>query len=88
MAFDPIELEVLWQSLIATVNEQARVAACRVLPIVREAGDLANAVFDRARSDGCAGRHGDTRPHQLLPHARPPPSWRSTHPSRWSRATC
>jgi N-methylhydantoinase B len=45
--FDPIELEVLWQSLIATVNEQARaLQRAAFSPIVREAGDLANAVFD------------------------------------------
>ena len=48
MRFDPIELEVLWQSLIATVNEQARaLQRAAFSPIVREAGDLANAVFDR-----------------------------------------
>ncbi len=46
--FDPIELEILWQSLIATVNEQARaLQRAAFSPIVREAGDLANAVFDR-----------------------------------------
>ena len=46
--FDPIELEILWQSLISTVNEQARaLQRAAFLPIVREAGDLANAVFDR-----------------------------------------
>ena len=48
MSFDAIELEVLWQSLIATVNEQARaLQRAAFSPIVREAGDLANAVFDR-----------------------------------------
>jgi len=48
VSFDPIELEVLWQSLIATVNEQARaLQRAAFSPIVREAGDLANAVFDR-----------------------------------------
>src|ERR1043165_6130563 len=47
-AFDPIELEVLWQSLIATVNEQARaLQRAAFSPIVREAGDLANAIFDQ-----------------------------------------
>jgi N-methylhydantoinase B len=47
-SFDPIELEILWQSLIATVNEQARALQRSAFsPIVREAGDLANAVFDR-----------------------------------------
>lgn len=45
--FDPIELEILWQSLISTVNEQARALQRSAFsPIVREAGDLANAVFD------------------------------------------
>ena len=48
MTFDPIELEILWQSLIATVNEQAKALQRSAFsPIVREAGDLANAVFDR-----------------------------------------
>ncbi len=46
--FDSIELEVLWQSLIGTVNEQARaLQRAAFSPIVREAGDLANAVFDQ-----------------------------------------
>ena len=46
--FDPIELEILWQSLISTVNEQARaLQRAAFSPIVREAGDLANAIFDR-----------------------------------------
>ncbi|MEE9414130.1 MAG: hydantoinase B/oxoprolinase family protein [Acidimicrobiales bacterium] len=47
-AFDPVELEILWQSLISTVNEQARaLQRAAFSPIVREAGDLANAVFDK-----------------------------------------
>lgn len=46
--FDGVQLEILWQSLIATVNEQARALQRSAFsPIVREAGDLANAVFDR-----------------------------------------
>ncbi|HEV8299177.1 MAG TPA: hydantoinase B/oxoprolinase family protein [Acidimicrobiales bacterium] len=46
--FDAVELEVLWQSLIATVNEQAKaLQRAAFSPIVREAGDLANALFDR-----------------------------------------
>jgi N-methylhydantoinase B len=45
---DAIELEVLWASLANTVNEQARaLQRAAFSPIVREAGDLANAVFDR-----------------------------------------
>jgi N-methylhydantoinase B/oxoprolinase/acetone carboxylase alpha subunit len=45
---DGIELEILWSNLIATVSEQAR-ALQRIAfsPIVREAGDLATALFDR-----------------------------------------
>ncbi|MGA9277890.1 hydantoinase B/oxoprolinase family protein, partial [Ilumatobacter sp.] len=40
--FDPIELEICWQSLIATVNEQAKALQRSAFsPIVREAGDLA-----------------------------------------------
>jgi N-methylhydantoinase B len=47
-SFDSIELEVLWSSLISTVNEQARALQRSAFsPIVREAGDLANALFDR-----------------------------------------
>ena len=46
--FDPVELEILWQTLISTVNEQAKALQRSAFsPIVREAGDLANAVFDR-----------------------------------------
>jgi N-methylhydantoinase B len=46
--FDAVELEILWQSLISTVNEQAKALQRSAFsPIVREAGDLANAVFDR-----------------------------------------
>ena len=45
---DAIELEVLWGSLVNTVNEQARaLQRAAFSPIVREAGDLANALFDR-----------------------------------------
>jgi N-methylhydantoinase B len=45
---DAIELEVLWGSVVNTVNEQARaLQRAAFSPIVREAGDLANALFDR-----------------------------------------
>lgn len=45
---DSVELEVLWSSLISTVNEQARaLQRAAFSPIVREAGDLANGLFDR-----------------------------------------
>jgi N-methylhydantoinase B len=48
ITLDAIELEVLWASLVSTVNEQARaLQRAAFSPIVREAGDLANALFDR-----------------------------------------
>ena len=88
MAFDPIELEVLWQSLIATVNEQARaLQRAAFSPIVREAGDLANAVFDqrgRMVAQAVTGTPG-TSTRWLAP---PPRCSTSTRPSRWSKATC
>jgi N-methylhydantoinase B len=48
MNMDGIELEIVWSNLISIVSEQAK-ALRRIAfsPIVREAGDLANALFDR-----------------------------------------
>lgn len=45
---DPVELEILWSNLIGIVTERAK-ALQRIAfsPIVREAGDLACALFDR-----------------------------------------
>ena len=45
---DGIDLEIVWSNLISIVSEQAK-ALQRIAfsPIVREAGDLANALFDR-----------------------------------------
>ena len=47
MAFDAVRLEVIWNRLIAVVNEQAT-ALMRTCftTIVREAGDLSAGVFD------------------------------------------
>lgn len=44
---DKIALQILWRNLISIVSEQAR-ALQRIAfsPIVREAGDLATAMFD------------------------------------------
>src|ERR1700752_1366994 len=44
---DGIELEILWSNLIGIVTEQAK-AMQRIAfsPVVREAGDLAYALFD------------------------------------------
>lgn len=48
MTIDPITLSVLWNRLIATVNEQAAaLMRSSFSSIVREAGDLACGVFDR-----------------------------------------
>ncbi|HLY57690.1 MAG TPA: hydantoinase B/oxoprolinase family protein, partial [Stellaceae bacterium] len=57
-----IELEILWGNLISTVTEQAR-ALQRIAfsPVVREAGDLANALFDqrgRMVAQGITGTPG------------------------------
>ncbi len=48
---DGVELQILWSNLVSIVSEQAR-ALQRIAfsPVVREAGDLANGLFDqRAR---------------------------------------
>ncbi|MEM9221905.1 MAG: hydantoinase B/oxoprolinase family protein [Pseudomonadota bacterium] len=48
MALDQLKLEVLWNRLIATVNEQAAaLMRTSFTSIVREAGDLSAGVFDR-----------------------------------------
>jgi N-methylhydantoinase B/oxoprolinase/acetone carboxylase alpha subunit len=45
---DPITLEILWSNVIGIVSEQARsLQRIAFSPIVREAGDLANGLFDR-----------------------------------------
>ena len=45
---DGVELEILWSNLIGIVSERAK-ALQRIAfsPVVREAGDLACALFDR-----------------------------------------
>jgi len=46
-SFDPISLEVLWNRLISTVNEQAAALMhASFTTVVREAGDLSAGVFD------------------------------------------
>lgn len=48
MSIDPITLDILWNRLIATVNEQAAaLMRSSFTSIVREAGDLSAGVFDR-----------------------------------------
>ena len=47
MQFDAIQLEVMWNRLIAVVNEQAKaLMRTSFTTIVREAGDLSAGVFD------------------------------------------
>lgn len=47
MQFDAIQLEVMWNRLIAVVNEQAKaLMRTSFTSIVREAGDLSAGVFD------------------------------------------
>ncbi|MEI4487900.1 hydantoinase B/oxoprolinase family protein [Frigidibacter sp. MR17.14] len=48
---DGVELQILWSNMIGIVSEQARsLQRIAFSPIVREAGDLANGIFDaRAR---------------------------------------
>ena len=48
MTIDPITLEVLWNRLIAVVNEQAAaLMRTSFTTVVRESGDLSAGVFDR-----------------------------------------
>src|SRR4051794_25469366 len=45
---DGIDLEIVWSNLISIVSEQAKALQRTAFsPVVREAGDLANALFDR-----------------------------------------
>ena len=44
---DGIELEIMWGNLVSIVSEQAQALQRTAFsPIVREAGDLATALFD------------------------------------------
>jgi N-methylhydantoinase A len=85
--FDPIELEVLWQSLIATVNEQARaLQRAAFSPIVREAGDLANAVFDQRGA--WSPRPSRERPGTSTPWHAPRPRAGAVPAALAGPATC
>lgn len=59
---DGIELEIMWGNLISIVSEQAKALQRTAFsPIVREAGDLATALFDadaRMIAQGLAGTPG------------------------------
>ena len=87
--FDAIELEVLWGSLISTVNEQAKaLQRAAFSPIVREAGDLANALFDRRGRMVAQAVTGTPGHINCLADRAPPTSSTSTRSTRSSRATC
>ncbi len=46
---DPIQFQVIWRRLLATVEEQARTLMRTAFsPVVRESGDLSAALFDPA----------------------------------------
>ena len=72
---DGIELEILWGNLVSIVSEQAKALQRTAFsPIVREAGDLATALFDadaRMVAQGLAGTPG----HQSTPWAPRPKTW-------------
>ena len=59
---DGIELEIMWGNMISIVSEQAKALQRTAFsPIVREAGDLATAIFDadaRMVAQGLAGTPG------------------------------
>ena len=87
--FDPIELEVLWQSLIATVNEQARALQRAAFSPDRARGRRPRQRGVRPpRPDGRAGRHRHARAHQLAGPGGRRRCSTSTRPTRSSRATC
>ena len=62
----PIRLQLMWDRLIAVVEEQA-LALIRTgfSTSTREAGDLSAGVFDLEGAHAGAGRHRHARPHQL-----------------------
>lgn len=85
--FDAIELEVLWGSLVATVNEQAKALQRSAFsPIVREAGDLANALFDR-RGRMVAQAVTGTPGHINSSPSRAATSWTGTRSTPSPRGT-
>ena len=69
----PIRLQLMWDRLIAVVEEQA-LALMRTgfSTSTREAGDLSAGVFDLDGAHAGPGRHRHARPHQL-DGARGPP---------------
>ncbi|MDZ7643026.1 MAG: hydantoinase B/oxoprolinase family protein [Woeseiaceae bacterium] len=85
---DGIQLEILWSNLVSIVSEQAK-ALQRIAfsPIVREAGDLATALFDtdaRMVAQAITGTPGH------IDSLGPPRKtcWTSFHRKNSSPATC
>ena len=61
-----IELQIMWNRLIAVVEEQAQTLLRTAFSsIVREAGDLSAGIFDRTGPHAGAGRHRHAGPRQL-----------------------
>jgi N-methylhydantoinase B/oxoprolinase/acetone carboxylase alpha subunit len=80
---DSIELEILWSNLIGIVTERAK-ALQRIAfsPVVREAGDLACALFDQ--------RGRPIPAHQAISTRWPSPAsiWSASSRASASRAMC
>ena len=75
----PIRLQLMWDRLIAVVEEQAlTLIRTGFSTSTREAGDLSAGVFDLKRRHAGAGRHRHARPHQLDGARRPPLPRRSS----------
>ena len=61
-----IDLQIMWNRLIAVVEEQAQVLLRTAFsPIVRECGDLSAGVFDLQGPHAGAGRHRHAGPRQF-----------------------
>ncbi len=71
-AFDPVTLEVLWNRLIAVVNEQAAaLIRTSFTSIVRESGDLSACIFDtrgNLLAQAVTGTPGHINPMQAAMH--------------------
>ncbi|MEZ5235544.1 MAG: hydantoinase B/oxoprolinase family protein [Acidimicrobiales bacterium] len=88
MTLQQIQRQVLWQRLIAVVEEQARTLVRSAFSTsTREAGDLSAGVFDpqgRMLAQAVTGTPGTSTRWRR----RWATSWPSSPPSRWRRATC
>jgi len=61
---DGIQLEIMWSNMISIVSDQAKALKRTAFsPIVREAGDLATALFDSQRAYGRSSTDRNARSH-------------------------